>query len=191
MNRGVQLRLLAIIGMPASGKGEAISFFREKGFQVFSLGDAVREEADARGMEPNAENLAYLANHLREKFGQGVWAERTAKKIEKSNYENIILDGVRGPMELSAIENSFSQKASIIAIHASQRTRHSRIMKRSRSDDTKNPEAIKARDERELGYGLGKLISLAGFMLVNEGSLEELRLAMEQVYIRINREKRS
>ncbi len=149
------MKLLAIIGMPASGKGEAIGFFRENGFHVFSLGDGVREEASSRGMEPNARNLAHLANHLREKFGQGVWAERTAKKIEKSNYENIILDGVRGPMELSTIENRISQKASIIAIHASESTRHLRIMKRSRSDDTNNPEEIKARDDRELGYGLG------------------------------------
>ena len=184
------MRLLAIIGMPASGKGEAISFFREKGFQVFSLGDAVREEADAQDMEPNGKNLAHLANHLRDKYGDGVWAERTAKKIKKSNYENFILDGVRAPIELSTIENSISQKASIIAIHASGSTRHSRIMKRSRSDDTKNPESIRARDERELGYGLGKLISLAEYMCVNEGSLTELRHGLEQVYANIqHREK--
>ncbi len=182
--------LLAIIGMPASGKGEAVDFFREKGFYIFSLGDAVREEANTLGIEPNAENLANLANRLRDKHGRAVWAERTAEKIEESNFENIILDGVRSPIELSTIENKISQKASIIAIHASSRTRHSRIMKRSRSDDTKNPEEIKARDERELGYGLGILISLAEFMLVNESTLAELRHSLEQAYKKIqNREK--
>jgi dephospho-CoA kinase len=65
----------------------------------------------------------------------------------------------------------------VVAVHASPKTRYERMLKRRRTDDAGSIEAFRARDLRELGWGLGDVIATADVMLVNESSLEALREA--------------
>ena len=182
---GVILKILAVTGMPASGKGEAIEFFREKGFSVIGLGDAVRDEAAEQGMEPSAENLAELASSYRKRSGEGIWAARIIPRITLNNNDRIVIDGMRGPAELREIEKATGMKIRMIAVHSSPATRRRRVAKRSRSDDSSDRAVFIARDERELGYGLGELISLAEFMVVNESSLKDLQDGLDGIYKRL------
>ncbi len=182
---GVIVNILVVTGMPASGKGEAVEFFREKDFRVVSLGDAVRDEAAEQGMEPSAYNLAELASSYRKRFGEGIWAKRIMSRITMSSNDRIVIDGMRGPAELMEIDKAPGNSIHLIAIHSSPITRRNRIIKRSRCDDSTDIEVFLARDERELGYGLGELISLAEFMVVNESSQEDLREGLEKVYGRL------
>ena len=179
------MKILAVTGMPASGKGEAIEFFREKGFRVIGLGDAVRDEAAVQGMEPSAENLAELENTYRKRFGQGIWAARIIPRITSNNNDRIVIDGMRGPAELGEIVEATGMKIRMIAVHSSPATRRRRTVRRSRSDDSSDIAVFIARDERELGYGLGELISLAEFMVVNESSLKDLQEGLDRVYKRL------
>src|SRR5207249_4371996 len=64
---------------------------------------------------------------------------------------------------------------SVVAVHASPRTRYERMLRRRRTDDAGSIEAFRARDLRELSWGLGDVIATADVMLVNEGTLEEFR----------------
>nr|HRD25791.1 dephospho-CoA kinase [Methanoculleus sp.] len=61
----------------------------------------------------------------------------------------------------------------LIAIDSSFETRYRRLAKRGRPDDTLTPDELRARDERELGWGLGRALELADYRIENEGSLEE------------------
>jgi len=70
---------------------------------------------------------------------------------------------------------------SVVAVHASPRTRYERLISRGRSDDPKNWEDFAERDLRELSVGIGNVIALAEEMLVNEGSVDELKAASELV----------
>src|SRR2546426_9310778 len=63
----------------------------------------------------------------------------------------------------------------VVAVHASPRTRHERMLRRKRLDDALTIEAVRARDLRELSWGLGDVIATADVMLVNEASLDEFR----------------
>ena len=61
----------------------------------------------------------------------------------------------------------------IVAVHASPRTRFSRLSTRGRRDDPKSWEEFVARDMKELGFGIGDVIALADVMVVNEDKSPE------------------
>ena len=48
----------------------------------------------------------------------------------------------------------------------------SRLKLRKREDDSTDYNVFKARDETELGFGLGSVISLSDKMIVNESDIE-------------------
>jgi dephospho-CoA kinase len=60
----------------------------------------------------------------------------------------------------------------MIAVHAAPKIRFERIMIRGRQDDTRTWEEFRARDRRELRYGIGNTIALADKMLLNEESTD-------------------
>jgi dephospho-CoA kinase len=65
--------------------------------------------------------------------------------------------------------------AKIIAVHSSPKTRYERLSRRGRSDDPKSWEEFRERDLRELDVGIGRVISLADEIIINEGTLEDLK----------------
>jgi dephospho-CoA kinase len=72
-----------------------------------------------------------------------------------------------------------------VAVHASPRTRCERLISRGRSDDPKNWEEFVERDSRELSVGIGNVIALAEEMLVNEASIDDLKVASELVISKV------
>ncbi|MEM0245782.1 MAG: hypothetical protein QW649_03750 [Thermoplasmata archaeon] len=58
---------------------------------------------------------------------------------------------------------------------SSQKNRYERILKRGRKDDIKNFSQFIERENRELSWGLGNLIALADYFIVNEGTIEQYK----------------
>ena len=52
--------LVCVVGMPGSGKSLVSQVARELGFDVVVMGDAVREEAKRRGIEPTGPKMREL-----------------------------------------------------------------------------------------------------------------------------------
>ncbi len=70
---------------------------------------------------------------------------------------------------------------SIIAIHASPKTRFRRLLKRKRGDRPRTVLDFRERDKRELKVGVGRIISLADRMVENEESIATLERRMRRV----------
>ena len=49
------------------------------------------------------------------------------------------------------------------------------MIQRGRADDSKDPAVLRARDEREMTWGIARTIALADEMLVNDSTLEAFR----------------
>ncbi len=171
--------MLLITGMPGAGKEEVIRILMEKGYEVRRMGDVVREAAAEAGIEPDM--IGDFSTKQREKYGPYVWAERTAKRV--NDPENTVIDGVRSLAEVEI----FRKKGDvvIIGVHASPKTRHERLMKRARGDESDSIEKIKRREERELSWGLGNVIAMSDHMIINEGTIEELRESVESLLFRL------
>ena len=60
-------KILAFVGMPASGKSLAASILGESGIKVVNMGDAIREEVVRRGLEPTDTNVGGVGTDLRNK----------------------------------------------------------------------------------------------------------------------------
>ncbi|WP_456436595.1 AAA family ATPase [Methanopyrus sp.] len=166
--------LICVVGMPGAGKGEFVKVAREEGVPVVVMGDAVRREAERRGMD-----VGEMAKRLREERGMDAVARLVVEDVERELRRAgiVVIDGIRNPEELEYFRNRFGERSVIVvAIHASPQTRFERLRGRGREDDPNTKREFEERDERELGFGIGDVISRADVMIVNESvSLPEFR----------------
>ena len=151
--------------MPGSGKSTIASKLKERGYEIFSLGDGVRAEAKKQNLEPTGKNLGKLMLELREKNGPGAIAELLKNSIQNSTHEIIIIDGVRSIHEINVIKKTGNVK--LLAVIASANTRFVFLSERKRSDDPLTREKFEERDNREIGVGLQEIIQLADESIEN------------------------
>ncbi len=155
----------------------------EAGYAVIRMGDVVREEAARRGIQPTDEEIGGMAHSERETHGSEIWAVRT---LERVSADQIVIDGVRSLDEIDYFQKTFGEALAIVAVHASPGTRLTRITERGRKDDILSEEEFHRRDRRELKWGLGEVIALADYVIVNEGGLKEFhkeaRRVLRQVF---------
>ena len=159
--------------MPGAGKSTIAKGLKSKNYEIINMGDAVREEAKTRNLEPTGQNLGKLMLELREKNGPGAIAELILDKIKNSNSNVIVIDGIRSDEEIQVLRKIGIVK--LLSIHASTDTRYSFLNDRGRSDDPKNRENFDERDTREIGVGISTPIALADESISNNNlTIDEL-----------------
>jgi len=162
-------KILGVTGLPGAGKTMFCEVVHAQSYDVFFCGDVVKEETMKRGLSITASNMAAVSLDIRKREGPAGVSSRLLSKIKNSKSEVVAVDGVRSPEEVEVLQ-SYSPNAIMIAVHAAPKIRFERIMMRGRQDDTRTWEEFRARDRRELGYGIGNAIALADKMLLNEES---------------------
>ncbi len=171
--------VIGLTGMPGSGKALVIKAAQEQGYEVVTMGDAVREETAKRGLELNPANVGKVMLELRATGGDNVIADKCIPKIEQKQNSKIIVDGLRSYKEAETFQKRFT-KFSLVTVHSSPQTRFKRLSSRGRSDDPKNWEVFKERDMRELSVGIGNAIALAEHVIINDGTEEDLKAAVAE-----------
>lgn len=159
--------IVCLTGMPGAGKSTIAEGLKPKGYDVINMGNAVREEAKKRNLEPSRSNLGKLMLELREKNGPGAVAELVKPQIKSSTSNVILIDGVRSNDEIKVLRKFGNVK--LLAIHASTDTRFDFLQKRGRSDDPQTKEHFEERDNRELGVGISNSIALSDYAISNVG----------------------
>lgn len=166
--------------MPGAGKSVVSDTARSLGLEVVVMGDVIREEADASGIEKSPKSLGDLMIKLRKEKGNEIIAKRCLAKI--SGKEVAVVEGVRSLEELEYFKRYAD--VCLIAVHAAQPTRYHRLLKRGRPDDPKDLETFIERDRRELQVGVGSVIALADKLFINEGTIEDLIKSVEEFFKR-------
>ncbi len=202
------MKIIVVTGMPGSGKGEFVELAKARGLPVVSMGDTVREwTANVYHLELNSKNVGLVAREERirhgaklsgtkiplEEFddenrkklemdGFDIWAIRMIPKIKAQNSDIVIVDGVRGEMEVEEFKKHFGNDLVIVAIITdSAQKRYDRMLARGRRDDPNAVEELKLRDERETYYGLPKVIEKANIKIPNETTIDDFRNDSERV----------
>jgi dephospho-CoA kinase len=178
-------KVITIVGMPGAGKGVISTTALSHGFPVLICGDLVREETLKRGLVPTPENTGKVMLAIREEEGPSVIADRLMAKIRSSAAPVVVVEGVRSMDEVNVLRKNFDLE--VLSVHASPKTRYSRLVARGRSDDPKKWDEFAERDMRELGVGIGHVIALAEEMLINENSIEDLKKAAEAVFSKVRK----
>ncbi len=175
--------LICIVGMPGSGKSLVAEVARELGLPVYNMGDVVREETLKRYGRIMPDLMVEVSKILRNEYGEEVVALRTIERIDSSK-EVIVVDGVRSLREVSVFKN-YAREVVVVAVHASPKTRFNRIRSRRRPGDPDKWSEFVKRDHIELSFGIGDVIALADYMIVNEGSVEDTREYAKELFRRL------
>ena len=164
------MQVMGISGLPGSGKSLVSEIATERGAIIVSMGDIIREEAKKRG-----ENTKDTAQNLRAEHGQYIVSELTIKKIKQLQSEGvenaIIVEGIRSPHEVDMFKENFDNFI-ILSIFANPTLRFKRLKNRMREDDSQEYSEFQKRDQMELDFGIGNVISLSDKLIINESDLE-------------------
>ena len=162
--------VIGISGLPGSGKSLVSEIATKKGAIIVSMGDIIREEAKKRG-----ETTKETAQNLRKEHGEYIVSQLTIKKIEQlkdeGNEHSIIVEGIRSPKEVDLFKKHF-EEFMILSIFTNPTLRFERLQKRMREDDSKDYNEFKKRDNMELDFGIGSVISLSDKIIINESDLD-------------------
>lgn len=170
------VRVLAVCGLPACGKGEFAEVAEALGLPVRSMGDMVREEVLRQGLEGDPRVFGRIAMELRAAHGDDVLAVRLADAIDAivGGPSLLVIDGLRGVAEREIFTARWGDAFSVVAIHADPSVRFKRSQDRGRAEDG-SIEDFQARDARELGWGVGQLMDEAEHVLHNRDPLSAFR----------------
>lgn len=172
--------LVALTGMPGSGKSTIAQGLKHKGYQIINMGDAVRAECKRRNVEPSGENLGQIMLELREKHGMSAIAKLIQPDIQDSTFDVIIIDGIRSNEEIQELKKTHPLR--MLSVHASTDTRFTFLSKRGRSDDPDTRDNFDQRDTRELGVGISKPIALSDESISNNNlSIEQLITKADEI----------
>ena len=171
-------KIVAICGMPGSGKGEVSKLANQNGIPVLSMGDMIRAEAERRGLEETPGNIGLVVVSLRSQFGEQILAERLVPSVEALSHTSapiIIIEGIRGTAEADVFKQQWGELFSLLAIVSDEDTRWQRILLRGRGEDGDRQD-FATRNTRERKWGLGDLIENAEYKIENNSTLEQLKI---------------
>jgi len=180
--------IVIVTGMPGSGKSKIVREFERKGFPSVSMGDLVREETVKRGLELTKENVAKVSIRLRQELGQNAVAKLAVERVKELLKSNslVVIDGVRSLDEVGTFRGAFpEEKIVIVAVHTSPEERFSRLRARGRHDDPRSWEEFEERDWKELKFGIGNVIAMADYMVVNDCHKKEYKRRVKALVERI------
>jgi len=166
------MKVIGVVGLPASGKGEFSRIAAGMGIPVIVMGDMIRRAVTEAGLEPTDANFGMTANRLRADGGMDAIARLCVPEIRLQKAPLVLVDGIRGDTEVALFKKEFTG-FQLISIDSSFEKRLARIAARARSDDFTSPDALRNRDSREIGWGLGKALEIADIHVKNEGTLDE------------------
>ena len=165
------MKVVGIVGLPASGKGEFSRIALSMGIPVIVMGDVIRKAVEDAGLPLTDRNLGETAGRMRAEQGMDAIARLCVPEIRKQEARLVIVDGIRGDSEVQVFRESFPGFV-LVRIDSPFETRLHRIAGRGRPDDNLDSRALKARDEREKEWGLSRALEGADYRIDNDGSLE-------------------
>ena len=177
------MRVIGTVGLPGSGKGEAAAVASDLDIPVVTMGDVVRAETGARGLDPYTDHGS-VAKALREEEGPAAIATRSLPMIESylESHDRVLVDGLRSGTEVEAFEERFDDEFVLLSVEAPFDLRAQRLSGRGRdTTEADGGEGLRERDERERGFGMDDAMDRADVRIENTGTLEEFREAIRSL----------
>lgn len=170
-------KIIAVIGMPGSGKSETIKYLEKKySWPKIYFGQATFIRMKKDGLTLTQKNERLIREKIRRELGMGAYAKLALPEISQAlKQSNIVLiESLYSWEEYKIIKNKFNGQFKVIAIYASPATRFSRLKKR-KNRSLKTQKEFNERDWSEIeNIDKGGPIAMADFTFINEATTEEL-----------------
>ncbi len=173
-------KIVAVVGMCGSGKSVVTEVFTEAGWRSVYFGGVTMEELERRGLPKNEANERSVREELRREHGLAAYAVLLIDRIEQYASEgNVVLDGLYSWSEYKFLREKLGDKLSVLAIVTDRRVRYSRLANRTIRPLTEQEATTRDFSEIE-NLEKGGPISIADHFITNNGSAEELKIAIKQ-----------
>lgn len=181
--------LIGITGTDGSGKGTVVEYLvNEKRFSHYSARVIWVAEIERQGIENNRANMRKVANELRAAHGNDFLVTHYLKKMEEEQPKNAVIESIRTTAEADTLKRN---GGILLAVDADQKLRYERIQARKSSSDQISFEEFQKHEQLEMddpdphGMQKAKVIAMADYTILNNGTLEELHAQIEEVLTKI------
>lgn len=174
--------ILAIVGLPGAGKTEITEYLMKKmNWPKVYFGDVTFDEMKKIGLEVNEINERKTREGFRTKLGMGAYAILNIPKV-KNLYQNssVIVESLYSWEEYLEMKKEFGDDFKTLATFASPETRIARLTNRPLRP--LNREEVISREYAQIeNLHQAGPIARADFMIVNEGSKEDLYKQIDEI----------
>ena len=174
-------KIIAVIGMPGSGKSTVIqALVKKHNLPFIYFGGLTLEEVRRRGLEETQENEKKIRQEFREKYGMGAYAHLSLPKIKELLEKNdvMLIDGLYSWSEYILLKNANIGEVILLTVISKRKNRYERLQKRSIRPLT--PEEAEKRDIAEIeNLEKGGPIALCDEYFCNDGTMESLSEKIE------------
>lgn len=177
-------KILAVVGMPGSGKGTITDHLEDQGYPKVYFGGFVYEEVAARGLDI-VKDEKEVREDMRAKEGKEVFAKRAAKRARESFAEGeqlVVFDGVYSWSEWKYLNEQFGEDLVTLAVFTDKATRYKRFAARKDKHRMYTEDDARRRDFEEIeNLEKGGPIAIADHTFVNDGTLEDLTAKVDEL----------
>ncbi|MBI5389350.1 AAA family ATPase [Candidatus Woesearchaeota archaeon] len=173
------MTIVALVGMPGSGKSEVAAFLKMRGYALIRFGDVTDAALKERNLPQTPQNEQYVREELRKKQGMDAYAKLNLPIITKKA-GNVVLDGMRSWEEYLFLKRHFGKRLVVVAIIAPPSVRYERLLQR-RVRPLTLQEAV-ARDHAEIeNLHIAGPIVMADYTLSNQKTLASFKEETEKI----------
>ena len=185
--------IIGITGTAFSGKSSVVDFLVEKGFKHYSVNYFLEEEIQKRGLIITEETMSAIREQINSLNHPGFVGEKLYEKAKIAGGDCIIEPITTiGELEILKAKEDFY----LIAVDAESKIRYNRsIEKKDELDVITYDEFLEEENEELLSYdiskqNLGRCIELADFIILNNGSVDELHKEINKIFGEIGTDKK-
>lgn len=166
-------RLIAIVGLPGSGKSEVVKLFVDNGFERVYFGQLTMDKLNEESLEVNEKNEKYMREKLRTDHGMAAYAKMNIPKIETHHQsKHVAIDGLYSWEEYLILKEKFPH-LEVLAVVSSPKTRYERLANRPIRPLTA-VDAVSRDHSQIANLNQGGPIAMADHIIHNQDSLENL-----------------
>ena len=174
------MKIIALVGLPGSGKSTAAALFNKKGFQIIRFGDITEEYLKKAGLSLNEKNERAIRESLRKENGMEAYAKLNKDNIDRSlKHGKVVIDGLYSYEEFKFLKKEY-EDIILITVETSPEKRYERLSKREKRSLTE--KEAEQRDKTEIeNLNIQKTIDSADFTLHNIFTEHELEEQIEKI----------
>ena len=168
-------KIIAVVGMPGCGKTEVVERFVNNGFSKVYFGDVTFDEIKRQNLEVNEKNERATRERIRKEHGMEAYAKLSLPRIEKGleTTGKVVVESLYSFEEYQLIKKKFGNEFAVLAVTASPTTRYNRL--KGRPIRPLTPQEVESRDVSQIeNLHQGGPIAMADFVIVNEGTKDDL-----------------
>jgi dephospho-CoA kinase len=181
-------QILAIVGMPGSGKSTAVDFVKSHAIPSVYFGGIILSAMQKAGLPITPENEKQFRENIRKQHGNDFVIKKVIEEINHliaSGQHRIILDGLYTWTEYKTLKHAFPTEVTLIAFVPPKHLRHQRVAERP--DRPLTQAQINTRDYSEIeNLEKGGPIAIADYYIINDGPISATHEKLKSILHTIN-----